>query len=408
MNNEKFVRYLSMKYPEKTIIEKTFDKRISNIKLNEDEIVVLTLDKEAIEQMYNREDIFFSPEERVYVFDSMYKTLDLEELKEYEKEYSDLKLDKFLFYFNKVELEKENRRISEKEYEINKQRIKMMKLANELSELKVKVAGIKLQKEETNRVKDEITKIIENEFVREVTFDDSDYIEEIVMNIHTKSLTCYEPLTDRYYLIPETIIELNLNTGEVKYYCENEEEGIEGYWREPAPHPHVDGCGYPCLGNTSAMIAEGIALKEYYAVFLTTLGFLQTCNIEDIAGYGVCLWNECDKNGNIIKHGHIPEVNEYGNYTNIDYSRNYGGNDVSCEICGEVVDIENSHTCTVCERTLCEDCITYVEPINDYVCKECLENYYVRCDNCGEYYEKDDGRIMYDEENDVFICEDCR
>ena len=78
------------------------------------------------------------------------------------------------------------------------------------------------------------------------------------------------------------------------------------------------------------------------------------------------------------------------------------------EICGEVVDIENSHTCTVCERTLCEDCTTYVQSMNDYVCKECLENYFVHCENCGEYYEKDDGRIMYDEENDVFICEDCR
>ena len=49
-------------------------------------------------------------------------------------------------------------------------------------------------------------------------------------------------------------------------------------------HPHIDSTGSPCWGTADAQIAAMINEKNYYAAFLTILGYLETCNIEDCAG----------------------------------------------------------------------------------------------------------------------------
>lgn len=49
-------------------------------------------------------------------------------------------------------------------------------------------------------------------------------------------------------------------------------------------HPHIDTNGSPCWGTADAQIAAMINERNYYAAFLTILGYLETCNIEDCAG----------------------------------------------------------------------------------------------------------------------------
>lgn len=61
----------------------------------------------------------------------------------------------------------------------------------------------------------------------------------------------------------------------------------------------------------------------------------------------------------------------------------------------------------------CEDCDCYYEDEDcgtynangDFVCNDCAESSYTRCDFCGELYPEDD--VCYDEDTDCYYCSDC-
>ena len=53
---------------------------------------------------------------------------------------------------------------------------------------------------------------------------------------------------------------------------------------------------------------------------------------------------------------------------------------VHCSDCGDLVDPEVRHTCTECDRDLCESCYGYCEHCSGYFCCGCV----TRCDACDE------------------------
>lgn len=58
--------------------------------------------------------------------------------------------------------------------------------------------------------------------------------------------------------------------------------------------------------------------------------------------------------------------------------------------------------CDCCDESVRSD-MTYVG--DSWVCESCLENYYSRCEDCGEYVHKDE--IMYIEDKQIDVCPDC-
>ena len=90
---------------------------------------------------------------------------------------------------------------------------------------------------------------------------------------------------------------------------------------------------------------------------------------------------------------------------------------VQCENCGEwflkddctYVSYENGY---VCEDCLGDDCgqyfpqseCTYVDYCNDWVCEDCLSENYKTCYECGEYYPYDE---MCETQDGNLVCESC-
>ena len=81
--------------------------------------------------------------------------------------------------------------------------------------------------------------------------------------------------------------------------------------------------------------------------------------------------------------------------------RDCGGNDwVHCDSCRE-----GGYYCEYCGEYHSEEYMIYVESTGEYVCDDCLENYFSCCEHCGEYYRDED--IIHIESTDDYVCEDC-
>ena len=81
--------------------------------------------------------------------------------------------------------------------------------------------------------------------------------------------------------------------------------------------------------------------------------------------------------------------------------RDCGGNDwVHCDSCRE-----GGYYCEYCGEYHSEEYMIYVESTGEYVCDDCLENYFSCCEHCGEYYRDED--IIHVESTNDYVCEDC-
>lgn len=93
-------------------------------------------------------------------------------------------------------------------------------------------------------------------------------------------------------------------------------------------------------------------------------------------------------------------------------------NKYTCECCGNRID--EDEVCWVGDYPYCNDCVTYCErcggyELNDdatwipsedrYICRSCLEYYYVYCEDCDEYVSSEN--VTYIDEYDRYVCDDC-
>ncbi len=65
--------------------------------------------------------------------------------------------------------------------------------------------------------------------------------------------------------------------------------------------------------------------------------------------------------------------------------------------------VSEGGVCSCCGKHA--DSLTMVDD-ETAVCDDCLENHYVRCDECGEYYSDDGSVEMYDVDG-MTVCEYC-
>lgn len=98
----------------------------------------------------------------------------------------------------------------------------------------------------------------------------------------------------------------------------------------------------------------------------------------------------------------------------------YDDNYVTCEHCGDIEYIDNTHyidetiVCDYCYNRLYETCercgATHhanqmFNTRDGYVCENCFNDYYVECRGCGEYLHVDDAD--YCESDSEYYCPDC-
>lgn len=226
------------------------------------------------------------------------------------------------------------------------------------------------------------------------------YIKENILGICAKDLIIYEEVSERYFWVGNVRIEINTSYGTIYFY--SDENNKKGYWNNMQFHPHIDGHGEACYGDSDAAFATQLAEKEFYGLYLTAINFLQSVNVNDVAGYAVSYWDECDEDGNIIKEGHCPEENEYG-FSNYDdsmyYKRQYESCTVECNICGSEIDEDDSYTCEDCGIQVCVDCINEINTPygTEFICDDCLEKY-VFCSDTERYVLREDAHYIEEDE----------
>lgn len=277
------------------------------------------------------------------------------------------------------------------EYEYSKSKIKgllteIVKTCKERDKIFVQMNYDRNTIEIKNKIKNEI------ELIKKHKNFDGLYTKENILGICVKDLIIYEEISERWYWVGNAKIEIDLKYGCIKFYAD--ENNKKGYWRDSQFHPHIDGCGDACYGDSDAAFATYLSEKEFYGLYLTAVNFLQSVNVHDVAGYAISYWDECDENGNIIREGHCPEDDEYG-FSNPEdskyYKRQYeNGIIVTCKVCDCEINVEDAYMCDDCNENVCNDCINEITtPYGTrYVCDECLEQY-VFCSDTDRYVLKE-------------------
>lgn len=181
---------------------------------------------------------------------------------------------------------------------------------------------------------------------------------------------------DNRYYIGDFLVEIKYDTSDVKFLNQNNRRN--GYWTGQDNHPHVNGQGRACLGNVSATIAELSAQKQFFALALTALDFLESVNTEDPAGRKVANWDLVDEEGNVIQKGGI----------------------FTCYVSGE--DYPMSEGYQVFDHYSFEDGESDAHMVHG----DHLDDY-VYWDSLGEYIHKNyDERMFFDEDGDTWEDDD--
>lgn len=314
---------------------------------------------------------------------------------------------------NKKEKESAERRIREADREITKYVRYIEDYKKELEKYKRTLEALKKETNIKDKIEKEIKCIKEHELVKDVLY--KPIKGELI--IYTKELYMQHPKDkdDRRFL-GEMKIELNVNNYSVRLF--NETECRKGYWGDCGNHPHVSDGGEPCLGNSSEMLAECKITNDLYIAFLTILGFLQTFDVEDIAGeYYVC-WDKVDENGNVIEKGQEDKyvatccVCGEGIYEEDSY--------YACDECGGTMCSMHEHwvddtslcencydklteECTICGEVHLRDNMLYVD--GKWVCDDCQDEYVISCVMCGEEHLMEN--MVEDEDKGEYYCEEC-
>lgn len=224
----------------------------------------------------------------------------------------------------------------------------------------------------------EIEDIKNNENCESVTF----------LNNHiyarTKDLYITEPTTSRRFYLGKMLFQIPLDTSNDIYIWNltKQRDAYSGNMQ----HPHIFSDGTACFGNTDGMLSEFLNNQQYNAVFCTLLSFCQTANIEDEAGVRLAEWPEVAADGTLFQGEEFKSCEDY-----------------ECPCCGETYCEDDSYYCEDCGITVCDYCAVYIHSKDKYVCKDCFNDEYARCDECNKNFHVNDLDII----DGKYVCEDC-
>ncbi len=204
------------------------------------------------------------------------------------------------------------------------------------------------------------------------------------LRITTKDIYMTSPeIEDDIRYLGKMQIDINLDNYAVRFTNLNNTR--YNYWGEDGHHPHVGSSGSACLGNLSDTLALANQSNDLYIAVLQCIGFLQTYDPSDCAGAYYRAWDRVDEDGNIIEEGNM-DIYE-------------------CEQCGaRYEDEDEMYTCEHCGKRICPNCERWIERYDYSVCPDCFEEYYVECENCGDYVLRNDAE---QDSDGGWYCNDC-
>lgn len=239
----------------------------------------------------------------------------------------------------------------------------------EQTQIQMQMQKIKDTLMDKKKIKNEIELIQKHPMCKNIT------IAQDKLVIHTNKIICTEPHTKRKYMIGEVLIKISLINIDVKFVSTE-------IFNSAYVHPHVlNQRGEVCFGNAETQIVNYISDKEYYALFVTLINFLQTTNVEDEIGKNICEWDEINDDGKVIQSGHTCEspFDEYGvgDGAFIGY----------CVICGKEIYSNETHH----------------EFKEDIFCESCFKDEVATCDCCSDEFYRDDLNQI----DGKLICDEC-
>lgn len=91
---------------------------------------------------------------------------------------------------------------------------------------------------------------------------------------------------------------------------------------------------------------------------------------------------------------------------------------VTCANCGCLIESDSNEVIWINGEPYCSDCVSWCDCCEsyvvsgvtevdggDFVCEDCLENYYRQCSDCGEYHRE--SRMTYVDSIEDYVCRDC-
>ena len=283
------------------------------------------------------------------------------------------------------EIKKEQKIVEkQEEYEDQKGEVEYLeakiKKAKKILEAKKNALEKIEDKVDIQDIKQQLEAIKNNTYVEKVEF------KELTqkLRITTKDIYMTSPeIEDDIRYLGKMQIDINLNNYVVRFTNLNNTR--YNYWGDNGHHPHVSNSGSACLGNLSETLAIANEENNLYIAVLQCIGFLQTYDPTDCAGEYYRAWDKVDENGNIIEEGNM-DIYE-------------------CDVCGERYGNEDDlYICEHCGRRICGGCEVYVERYNYSVCPDCFNEYYVECENCGDYVLRSDAE---QDSDGGWYCNDC-
>ncbi len=105
------------------------------------------------------------------------------------------------------------------------------------------------------------------------------YTDDIVVE-EVGELPRKESRAPKMYFLGKMIVEINLATGEPRYYHENNRMSSGSDHQAP----HVKENGTPCLGSHSDVVAQAVRTKNYLKAFQEAIQFVKYANTDDMWG----------------------------------------------------------------------------------------------------------------------------
>lgn len=223
-----------------------------------------------------------------------------------------------------------------------------------LKELSIKNKGEEL----IAKVKEQLRLIGDDEKVDSIKVVD-DRIIILTKQLYAQGVGIYE---EGIFKLNRYRIEMKPKINEVKIFGIDEGYNRKSCWTDNDPHPHVSGRnGEPCWGNTQTMLCDTMSRDEFYMTYLMVLNFLESYNLDDVAGRNIRNWDFVDENGDELE---LPPVS-------------------ICKICDtEIEDEDDEYECDHCGGVVCSDCYYWSDYHEERICEDCANEYY-------EYIEGD-------------------
>ena len=280
---------------------------------------------------------------------------------------------------------KQEKKIKEKQEEYENQKAEVEYLEAKINKAKKvletkKDALEKTEKEiDVKNIERQLEAIKNNTYVEKVEF------KELTqkLRVTTKDIYMTSPkIEDDIRYLGKMQIDINLDNYTVRFINLNNTR--YNYWGDDGHHPHVSNTGSPCLGNLSETLAMANEENDLYIAVLQCIGFLQTYDPSDCAGAYYRAWDKVDEDGNIIEEGNMDI------YT--------------CDVCGESCNEDEMYYCEHCGKRMCPDCEQWVEGYEYSVCPDCFDEFYVECEECGDYILRNDAE---QDSNGDWYCSRC-